>query len=1065
MPCKGFDRTAVFCRPWQLREAAVTLSCIPSDAVVPLVVLDPPPLSRSAYGELYSAYTEAREASMKNVIGLEYRGAAGNVNFEKTMADIRRHGELREQLSGPRSWLVHNRRWRELLAAIPCERAVFLFHPTEDDLTIWRPSPVRDEFGRSSSLDDPEALVSLLPAGAKTIELAATDGESLTDVAWVELNGTPVPAGAVTAEGNDPVSILIGLHEALERKVPLRVGNTAPVRNFASAGAGGAAEAIVVEATESAGSIAGVLYACHRRAALAVYPAPDPHPVQGAIDRFIQAQREANETIRKAAVPEIAGEDELKRSARLLDFINKIVNGDWRGEALKAIEDVVSSSVPEEVVECVADRPVTVFTSAIPYSFVRRGTHDWSRKPIGHIASDAPLMVAIDVFEESRAEPEAPFAAVFDPGFFETEETRDVTAAIEERPAHLLVFQKGAATLSALLTASHLPLEFLFFNTHGNDDSIKLGEQQVESTDLVQWLTLPSAPVVFNNSCLSWTGVGREFVRVGARGYIGTLWPVGVKTAARFAAQTMAELIRGVPVAEAIRRAVVDDPTFMAYIYVGTVRVCALARNDGLEKGTQKYSLEALDSLLELLLYAKDDLTHEMDRPVAAYLYSEVEALMKRQELLEAPPAALYPLGLEQLRTLVAYAQRLPEQDKNVEGIAAECLRLLAVRKLPTEEDKKELSQILLLRGQARQAYGNITGAIEDYDASSEADPAGESSQPLYRLNLSDLLKRADQWNRAKEVAMAAKRQADEAGSREVSMRLSGVLGQIERRLGKHAEALEYARAGFAQAVELKDRGEQAEFKLDEARALLLLNRTDEALAAANAAGEIARAASDTSHDLDSFGVLAQIHHRRGDAAASRECAQRGYLIAKRLRDAYGQASFLMDLGAAEELDGHAGEALRYFGQSLVLGFQSGRFETLLPLVLRMGRLATESRDWNLIHYVLRQILGLQSAVPEPVRRALISAALPMLRTAASIGPAQVARDAIGRLLNDCSALLSRVAPDSNWELNVIGYTLQMLSTWLAGSEGAAPMAEQLDQTVTRIALDWKSLVAGQPPS
>ena len=36
-----------------------------------------------------------------------------------------------------------------------------------------------------------------------------------------------------------------------------------------------------------------------------------------------------------------------------------------------------------------------------------------------------------------------------------------------------------------------------------------------------------TAPVIFNNSCWSWTGVSESFLVGGVRGYIGTLWNIG----------------------------------------------------------------------------------------------------------------------------------------------------------------------------------------------------------------------------------------------------------------------------------------------------------------------------------------------------------------------------------------------------------------------------------------------------------------------------------------------------------------------------------------------------------
>lgn len=335
MPGSHFDGTAVFCRPWQLREAAITLSCVPSDHVVPLVVLEPPPLSRAAYAQLYTEYTAAREESMKNVIGFEYHVHTETMDWEKTAADMRRHRELHEQLSAPRSWLVHNRRWRELLNSIPCERAVFLFDPAEEDLMLWPPSPGKDIFGRPGAMDAPELLFGLLPAAAQIITFASSPAtgeasrpgarhvydtlQTLTDIAWAELTSKAAPSTCAQADPADPASILIGLHEALENGIPLRL--KAPERGTASAaktylaGPKNPSEAVIIEASDSASAISGVLYARHRGVGIAVYPPPDRAPVQAAISRFIQAQRETNQVLRMAATAQSLDEEALKRLA------------------------------------------------------------------------------------------------------------------------------------------------------------------------------------------------------------------------------------------------------------------------------------------------------------------------------------------------------------------------------------------------------------------------------------------------------------------------------------------------------------------------------------------------------------------------------------------------------------------------------------------------------------------------------------------------------------------------------------------------------------------------------
>jgi hypothetical protein len=48
---------------------------------------------------------------------------------------------------------------------------------------------------------------------------------------------------------------------------------------------------------------------------------------------------------------------------------------------------------------------------------------------------------------------------------------------------------------------------------------------------MFQTVASQTSPIVFNNSCWSWSGIADSFLVAGARGYIGTLWAVGNKIA------------------------------------------------------------------------------------------------------------------------------------------------------------------------------------------------------------------------------------------------------------------------------------------------------------------------------------------------------------------------------------------------------------------------------------------------------------------------------------------------------------------------------------------------------
>jgi hypothetical protein len=772
----SLDSTALICRPGQLAEAAVVLAAIPSDRVVPVVVLEPAPLSRKEYDELYAAYTAAREASMENVVGLEFRSAVEDIDMAKVQAGIDRHNELHVRLSAPRSWLTHQSRWSELLYAVPCERAIFLFDPSEDDLTLWptikakqafpdKSGATVEEFKNRALLPDKTRMIAFVPGGDS---VASGTGDyarhtydglaALADIAWGVLRPDEEPRGAATADPADPASILIGLHQALEGRISLRCSDpvrTAPdTAQWRSTGPDDSSECVLVERLDSAASIAAVVYARYSRAQLFVCPAPDISRVDESIARFRDDQQQAAKIARlasqlrgmtqpvsemsdadKAAILESVAEaapqpeTEEPPKASLAEYIKRYIFGDWRGDALQKIELAVSAHVPPELVDAVGARPLTAFTSGIPYTFVRNSDHDWSTKPIGHVATDGRLMVATHVWLGTQTPAKAPFAAIFDPGFFETSESRDVAAAMDRQSAHPIVFSNTAATLDGLRMASHLPLDLIFFNTHGSDDSIVLEAQtfreyKLKNESLVQWVVLDSAPIVFNNSCLSWRGVGREFVRVGARGYVGTLWPVSAPKAARFAARAMGALVNGASVAAAICQAGLDDETRRAYIYAGIGSSRILSPGGSAERRRKEYVLDAIDRLLEAMLLFSRVLQLDENRDLARFALREAASLFKRPGVSEAEIAELYPLRAKQLKMLANvshHIERSAELDQELLGVIVETFRLADAVLEATGKLPDDFPELLRARSMIRRQAGDITGAISDMEASLRA--------------------------------------------------------------------------------------------------------------------------------------------------------------------------------------------------------------------------------------------------------------------------------------------------------------------------------------------------------
>ena len=343
----------------------------------------------------------------------------------------------------------------------------------------------------------------------------------------------------------------------------------------------------------------GVQYALRHGLRLIVYPRPDRTRVEQAVREMERECQESAKAFRYVAqhasqgeaLPEMSAVEQMAlkdmastfrrayaearaefSQSRFMTALQRLISGVPRS-ALDAIVKEVSAVVPAEVVQAVGDRNLTVLTAGMPYSFVWRNGADWREKAIGHVTGDRSILLLNDQFPNQKTAPTA-IDVLFDPVLMETEETIFILNALQGRASYCLLLDGTSANSSSLLRlCARLPVELLYFNTHGADGSILLSDGPMPSHLLQQWLQLGSRPVVFNNSCLSWVGVGTDFLRAGAKGYIGTLWSVDQEHAAQFARFTVGRMVRDrEPCSHALHGSGVDASTARAYLFVGTAR-------------------------------------------------------------------------------------------------------------------------------------------------------------------------------------------------------------------------------------------------------------------------------------------------------------------------------------------------------------------------------------------------------------------------------------------------------------------------------------------------------------
>lgn len=128
--------------------------------------------------------------------------------------------------------------------------------------------------------------------------------------------------------------------------------------------------------------------------------------------------------------------------------------------------------------------------------------------------------------------------------------------------SHPVVLAGRAAARGAVLEAAlrHLDTDLVLLIAHGRDDHLQDADNKLIPDSVISGWQLRGRPVVFNNSCTSWTTTSRAFLRAGARAVVATLWPVGNEFATRVATAVSEQLHRpdGPDIAALLREALTD---------------------------------------------------------------------------------------------------------------------------------------------------------------------------------------------------------------------------------------------------------------------------------------------------------------------------------------------------------------------------------------------------------------------------------------------------------------------------------------------------------------------------
>ncbi|QQQ79047.1 hypothetical protein IOD16_11810 [Saccharothrix sp. 6-C] len=915
--------TVVVCRPDQLREAAVVVSCLPADRVTPVVALRP----------------------------------------------------------GDPSSHRHDRLVAHLLGTTGVRRAVFLAEPDE---------PL---FG-----DLPEHL-----------HLPCEDPVGLTAKAWELLRGGEP---ARTLDVAPDADFVAALFTALRAGAALRVDEDAPPVPFAEHNPDRGDEAVLVERAGEADGLMAAVYAHHRGARLVVVPEPDLAVVGAVV---------AEEQERVTAAAGAIG-DAVKGIGFVEALWRYLSNGGH--DPYAAVEAAVTAQVPAEAVAEVGDRRLTAFTSGLPYSFVHTEDVNWARKPIGHVVADPALVVLTELHRAGVAREPGAFSLVFDSGAFQ--EHPEATASPGHHTHPIVLSERDASPDALRDLVVDLPVELVFFNCHDADGAIVLGGHALPDDDLP--VTLRHRPIVFNNSCRSWTRLGREFVRAGARGYIGTLWTIPPNLAAGFARTVVRRLTaEETPAA----RAIVDTGTpgglERSYLYVGTA-------NGRLDEWRDRSTTDAEAALTgcELLAAAARDHSD----PLSPVLRRELSALREVADTGEATGTAAY--------ADVLLAELELEDDDERAGVLVERVdALLAGLDLPEDELEALWATRFELTGARAERRGEYGAALADFERCvGLGDACRDRADVLLRM--ARLLMREGRTDEAGQAARLAyeehRARGDGPGQLESIAVLDG-LGDTDPET-----SVRYAVEGHDLAEELGDRARQAEFKLAECDRRRERGELAEAIEAGSRAVELFRDLGDDRRELAALRRLGACHRDRGDLETAQHYAAVGLARAEQVGAAAEVASFHDDLGGVLSARGEHGAALGHYRHAVEKLVATGAWERGAELLPHLAVGAVRAGDPEALWTAALSGGLICEVAPREVWASVVPLVVDSIKRAIETGPLELTE----RGMTDfASAVTAGRREDMPFQVGLLADVVVVLLAWLMdrADHGIVGFARELDRS------------------
>jgi tetratricopeptide (TPR) repeat protein len=371
----------------------------------------------------------------------------------------------------------------------------------------------------------------------------------------------------------------------------------------------------------------------------------------------------------------------------------------------------------------------------------------------------------------------------------------------------------------------------------------------------------------------------------------------------------------------------------------------------------------------------------------------------------------------------------------------------------------------------ADRAAAHVAAAIAHRDRGSLVDAAAELRLALAHgdrcpdrtrvlVEAAQAQMEMGELGEAESLARTALAEAGEAGDEPVAVLALGVLGQVQKRRGEFATALETARDGRRRAVRLGDRVEQATFTIDESFALEALGDVDGAIRAASEARDIARADGDPLGELKATGRLGALYQEVGRTEEAHATATDGLRRARELGDRKEEAYFALDLGRLLLRTQEQPEAFEAFGTAFLLLAELGAWDTASRLVAEIHLHCTGPRDAELARLAGRAGTLVTLHCGDELGPVAERAAVRAVITAVRLSDVPDAEDHLvgvwGQIAEATDATRPAPAP-------LLVVAVELIARWLAGERLGEHrgLVDQVDEILG--GHDLEDLLAGAP--